>query len=277
MQSLADRYCDPRASLLLAAALEAQGDASAAEAALRLAHTHWPANNSIAASLSRQYMASGQVSRAGQALAHFHATADTPMQEMELATVVFIADHQLVPARTVAETAYRAHPSLRSLLLLANAMQLQGRFKDVVAMLNAKRSLYKDSAPFLITLAESEFDSILYGAAQRDLQQALVLDPGSYQAHFLLGNALLKLDHADEAAGEYRRAIALSPQQPRTYYQLALALQAQQDQPGAEEQLTKALALDAHYGPALIEISKMLIAQHRPRRRGEPIDSGYSG
>ncbi len=181
-----------------------------------------------------------------------------------MSTVVFIADHQLVPARTVAETAYRAHPSLRSLLLLANAMQLQGRFKHVVAMLNAKRSLYKDSAPFLITLAESEFDSILYGAAQRDLQHALVLDPGSYQAHFLLGNALLKLDHADDAAGEYRRAIALSPQQPRTYYQLALALQAQQNQPGAEEQLTKALALDAHYGPALIEISKMLIAQHRP-------------
>jgi predicted Zn-dependent protease len=186
------------------------------------------------------------------------------MQEMELATVVFMADHQLVSARQVAETAYRASPSVQTLLLLANAMQLQGRFKEVVTMLNAKRSQYSSSPAFLITLAESEYDSILYGVARDDLQHALALDPKSYQAHFLLANAWFKLDHTEDAIAEYRRAIELSPAQPRTYYQLALALEAKQDQAGAQEQLEKALSLDGHYGPALIAMGKLLIGQNRP-------------
>ena len=264
LQQLAGLHCDPRVSLLLAAAFELAGDLPQAEQTLEQAHSVWPSNNSIAATLARQYLGQGQLEQAARALRHFHPTAQTPVQEMEVASVVFIDSHQLVPAHTVAEMAYKTYPSVHSLLLLANAMQLQGRFKEVVTLLNSKKDVYSTSAAFLITLAESEYDSILYDAARDDLEHAIALDQNSYQAHFLLANALFKLAKVDEAIAEYRLAIALSPQQPRTYYQLALALQSKQDQAGAEQQIAKALSIDGHYAPALIEMGKILISQNKP-------------
>jgi predicted Zn-dependent protease len=258
------QLCDPRVSLLLAGAFEVGGDLPNAEQTLLRAHTAWPANNSIAASLARQYMSTHQVDKAAQALAHFRPTANTPLQELEVAMVVFIASHQLVAAQTVAQAAYKSDPSARSLVTLANTMQLQGKFKDVVTLLKAKREMYAESSAFLITLAESEYDSILYDAAREDLQHAIALDPNSYQAHFLLANALVKLGSVDQAISEYRLAIGLSPNQPRTYCQLARALQAKQDQAGAEEQLAKALSIDSRYGPALIETARIRLSQNHP-------------
>ena len=264
LEPLSTQLCDPRVSLLLAGALEVGGDLPNAQQTLLRAHTAWPANNSIAASLAREYMGSHQVDKAAQALAHFRATPTTPLQEMEVAVVVFIASHQLVAAQTVAQAAYKTDPSANSLVTVADTMQLQGKFKDVVALLNAKREAYADSSAFLITLAESEYDSILYDAARDDLQHALALDPNSYQAHFLLANALVKLGNVDQAMTEYRAAIGLSPEQPRTYCRLALALESKHDQAGAEEQLTKALSIDSRYGPALIEMARIRLTQNQP-------------
>jgi tetratricopeptide (TPR) repeat protein len=261
---LSTQLCDPRVSLLLAGAFEVSGDLPSAEQTLLRAHTAWAANNSIAASLAREYMGNHQLDKAAQALAHFRPTPTTPRQELEVAVVVFIASHQLVAAQTVAQAAYKADPSARSLVTLANTMQLQGKFKDVVALLNAKRKLYAESSVFLATLAESEYDCILYDAARDDLQHAIALDPNSYQAHFLLANALVKLGSVDQAISEYRLAIGLSPNQPRTYCQLALALESKQDQAGAEEQLAKALSIDSRYGPALIEMARISLSQNHP-------------
>jgi predicted Zn-dependent protease len=263
LQPLAGLHCDPRVSLLLAAALEIGGDVPGAKQTLEQAHSVWPLNNSIAATLARQYLGAGQVDQAARVLEHFHATANTPVQEMEVATVTFIDSHQLVPAYTVARLAYKTYPSAHALLLLANVMQLQGRFKEVVALLNGKRDLYSGTPAFLITLAESEYDSILYDAAQDDLRRAISLDQNSYQAHLLLANALFKLAKVDDAIAEYRTAISLSPEQPRTYYQLALALQSKKDEAGAEQEIAKALSIDGHYAPALIESGKMLISENK--------------
>jgi tetratricopeptide (TPR) repeat protein len=259
----APQLCDARASLLLAGAYEASGELPSAEQTLVRAHTAWPANNSIAASLARQYMAQKQVPKAAQALAHFHATPATPVQELQLAVLVFIESHQLVAAQGAAQAAYKAAPSAESLVTLANTLQLQGKFKDVVALLNPRRNLYAGSPAYLITLAESEYDSILYDAARDDLQRAIALDGSSYQAHFLLGNALMKLGQTDQAIAEYQQAIQLSPDQPRTYTQLALALESKQDQVGAQDQLIKALTIDDHYGPALIEVARIDLSRNQ--------------
>jgi tetratricopeptide (TPR) repeat protein len=263
LKPFANLPCDARVSLLLAAAFEMSGDLHTAEETLARAHAMWPANNSVAASLARQYLSEGQVEPAARVLEHFHPTAATPMQELQVAAVVLMDNHQLVTARAVAEAAYKNYPGVQSLLLLANTMQLQGRFKEVVALLNGKRNAYSGSPAFLITLAESEYDSILYDAARNDLERALSLDQNSYQAHFLLANALFKLDKVDEAIVEYRRAIALSPEQARTHYQLAMALQSKQEETEAEQEIARALGIDSHYAPALIEAGKILISQNK--------------
>jgi hypothetical protein len=78
-------------------------------------------------------------------LAHFHPTPATPIQELQLAVLVFIANHQLRAAQSAAQAAYKAAPSADYLVTLANTLQLQGKFKDVVALLNPERGLYAGS------------------------------------------------------------------------------------------------------------------------------------
>jgi predicted Zn-dependent protease len=261
---LAGMDCDPRVSLLLAASFEAGGDASRATEVLQHAHSAWPSNNSIAASLAREYLNAGQADKAAQALAHFHATTSTPQQELEEAVLVYFAAHQLVSAQAAAEAAFNSYPSLHTLLLLANALQLEGRYPDVDRLLGDKRKTYADSPDFFITLAESESDASIYPAACEDLEHAIALDPKSHQAHYLLGYVLSRLNQTDRAIAEFRTAIDLAPDHPRTYYQLALALRSKQDEAGEEQALNHALAIDDHYAPAQCEMGRILLEEHRP-------------
>jgi|ERR1700728_850911 predicted Zn-dependent protease len=263
LKPLADMACDARASLLLAAAIEAGGDAAKATEVLERAHAAWPMNTSIAASLAREYLNAGQTDKAAQALKHFQVTSTTPQQEMEEAVLVYFAAHQLASAQAVAAVAYKAYPSLHTLLLLANALQLEGRYPDANRLLQDKREAYADRPEFFITLAESESDAAIYPQARKDLERAVALDPKSHQAHYLLGYVLLRMNEVDGAIGEFHTAIDLGSRQPRTFYQLALALRAKQDDAGEEQALTSALAIDDHYAPAQCEVGKILLKEHR--------------
>jgi len=255
--------CDPRISLLLAASYDAGGDAPRAQQTLQTAQTAWPNNNSIAASLAREYMTAGQADKALDALARFHAVAQTPLQEMELGVVVYLGGHRLAQAEAVAETAYRSYPSLHTLLMLANVLQLEGRYPDVNRILGAKRESFGDSPEFLITLAESEYDASIFAAAWKDIERAVLLDEKSYQAHYILANVLVRLNEVDRALSEYRIAIDLAPGQPRTYFQLALALRGRQDEAGEMHALEQTLAADDHYAPAHYELGRILMDEHR--------------
>jgi predicted Zn-dependent protease len=263
LKPLADLGCDARASLLLAAAIEAGGDAARATGVLERAHAAWPLNTSIAASLAREYLHAGQTDKAAQALKHFQVTSTTPQQEMEEAALVYFAAHQLASAHAVAAAAYKAYPSLHTLLLLANALQLEGRYPDANRLLQDKRETYADRPEFFITLAESESDAAIYPQARKDLERAIGLDPKSHQAHYLLGYVLLRMNEADGAIGEFHLAIDLGSRQPRTFYQLALALRSKQDDAGEEQALTSALAIDGHYAPAQCEVGRILLKEHR--------------
>ena len=254
--------CDPRISLLLAGAYEGNSNIADATRALESAHDRWPRNASLAVSLAREYLGRGDIEKAVGALGYFQTTAETPSQELEEAALVYIAGHQLTKAQALAMAAYRRHPTLRSLLLLANTLQLEGRYKDVNTLTAEKRAEYGGSAAFLITAAESEYDAMIYDAAKKDLEEAVRLDDGSYQAHFLLGNTLMAQGTMDRAAEEYRKAITLSPNQPRTYYQLALVARARQDEAEEEKLLQQTLAVDDHYAPAYCEQGRILLDRH---------------
>ena len=263
LQAVSDRNCEPRASLLFAAAMEGSGDLSKAEDALQHAHMVWPANQSISVSLARDLLKDGKTEKAAQALDQFKATPATPEQELELSVVVYLSNHQLIDAYTAAQVNYSAYPSIRSLLLLANALQLEGRYKDVVALLESKRGSYSNSASFLITLAESEFDEKIFDAARADLMRSVSIDPNLYQGHYLLGNVLMNSSDVEGAIQEYRLAIKLNPNQPRTYFQLALALRAKQDEAGEEGALRQTLALNPHFAMAHSEMGRILVNDKR--------------
>jgi tetratricopeptide (TPR) repeat protein len=264
LQPLSGLDCDPRVSLLLAAAIEGEGDLPKATEVLLRAHAVWPANDSVSVSLARIDLANGETAKAERALASFHANPNTPEQEMEMAVVVHLAAHALLSAQTEAELAYKTYPSVHTLLLLANTLQLQGRYPDVNRLLGSQRESYSGSPEFLVTMAESEFDASLFPPARDDLERAISLDPKLYQAHYLLGNVLFKMSNLDGAIAQYRQAIVLAPQQARTYFQLSVALQSKQDDAGEKHALEQALAADNHYAPAHCELGRLLLESHRP-------------
>ena len=255
--------CYAQASLLLAAAYEESGNLSQAEETLRQAHLQWPANTSIAVSLAREYLSQGRKQDAASALVNVHVKESTPWQEIQLSVIVLLANQQLPAAEKFARLGFKTYPSLDSLLLLANTLQLEGRYKDVIALLDSKRDAYSNSSKFLVTLAESEYDASSYDPARSHLSRAILLDPSLYQAHYLLGNILLKQGDADAAKAEYETALQLSADQPRTYYHLALALRAMHQEEQEEGVLSKALALDPDYALAHCELGRLLLNRGR--------------
>ena len=255
--------CDARINLLLAAAYESSNDLLEARRTLEHAHSVWPADSSIATSLAREYLGEGDQAGAAKALDHFHASSTTPWQEIQLSIVVFLSTHQLAAAEDAAQLGYKWHPSLDSLLLLANTLQLEGRYKDVIALLNSNRESYAASAKFLVTIAESEYDANVFDHARADVEKAISLDKSLYQAHYLLGNILMKQGDAKPAATAYQVALTLAPDQPRTYYHLALAMRAMHDEAGEESVLARAVALNADYGLAHCELGRIFLNQNR--------------
>ena len=73
----------------------------------------------------------------------------------------------------------------------------------------------------------------------------------------------MKQGELDGAAAEYRDAIGLAPDQPRTYYQLALVLRAKQKDAEEETLLVKATAIDSHFALAHAEMGRILLNQNR--------------
>jgi predicted Zn-dependent protease len=263
LQSSAALPCEPHVDLLLAAAYEGLGDATRAADTMDQAHAQWPSDQIIAVSLARYELAAGDVARAAAALQHFEAASNMPWQEIQMAVMVFITSHQLPAAEKAAQAGYKSYHSLASLLLLANTMQLEGRYKDVIALLSAQRSSYMRSPTFLVTLAQSEYDAAMYDEARKDVEHGIALDPNIYAAHYLLGNLFLKTGDPDAAAAQYRIALQLEPTQPRTYYYLALTLRAQHNEAGEESLLNQAITLDKGYALAHCEMGRIYLNQNR--------------
>ncbi len=263
LQAKSPPGCDPRVSLLLAAAFEGSGDTPAAVRVLEQAIAVWPANSSIATSLARYYLRAGDTAKAEQAIEQCKPDDSTPLRELQMMAMVYLENQNLPRAKTVAVLAYRRYPSEETLLFTANVLQLQGRDQDVLALLQKERPAYSNSAPFLITIAESEYDGSMYAPAREDLKRAVVLNARSYPAHYLLANVLVQTGDIDGGIREYHTAIELAPQQPRTYYRLGLALEKKVDNAGARNQFQRSLAVDGHYAPAYCELGKLeLRANH---------------
>lgn len=251
--------CQLQASLLLAAAFDGLGDFSAELQTLQRADTRWPGDVSVSASLARLYLGTGAVDLAAEAVRHCHVSPQTPLRELQVITNVYLKKNDLEHAGEVASAAYAGYPSEATLLLEANILQLEGRYMDVIEHLGRARAQYENSARFLITVAESEYDAQMYQAGLRDVSQGLKLDASIYAGHYVLANTLVKTGDLQGALEEYKVAIRLNPSQPRTYYRLALAQEMQQDVPAAEASLTQAIAADNHYAPAYGEMGKLLL------------------
>lgn len=263
LQSKAQGRCDFRSDLLLAAAFDGEGETASAERTLQEALALWPANTSLATSLARDELQQGDVPAARRAIAQCRPTEQTPQRELRMIAMVYLENHELPRAAEVAMLAWRADPSQENLLFAANVLQLEGRYLDVVSLLEKHRSAYGDSPGFLVTIGESESDGKLYAAAERDLKRAIALEPESYPAHYVLGNLLVTTGDLRGGIAEYQKAVALSPQQPRTWYQMGRALEQENETEQAQRYFQQAIAVDRQYAPAYAEMGKLELRANR--------------
>ncbi len=90
-------------------------------------------------------------------------------------------------------------------------------------------------------LAEAKRD---YDGGIAEYRKAIALDPDNSVAHFWLGYALAREGNYDEAISEYRRVLALDPRNPSGHMRLGNALAAKGDYEGAIAEYRKAIALE---------------------------------
>lgn len=262
LQSELALRCNPTGDLLLAAALEGAGNIPEARHTLERAHAVWPSNIDLATSLARYDLQEGNFPAAEQSIRLCKPTSSTPLRELQVMAMTYLENQDLSRALSVAGIAFHAYPSEQTLLFTANVLQIQGRFMNVVALLRKYRKDYANSPPFLITIAESEYDAMMYKAARQDAEHAIALAPDSYPAHYLLGNVLVKMGDLKSSIEEYRKAIAISPQEPRTYYHLGLTIESEGKTDEAKDYFQKAIQADDRYAPAYCEIGKLQLRSH---------------
>jgi tetratricopeptide (TPR) repeat protein len=84
------------------------------------------------------------------------------------------------------------------------------------------------------------------------------------RAHHNLGLALLQTGHMEEAAAEFRRAIALQPNHAYAHFQLGTLALSRRDWTDAAVHFEAALAADPHYVSARINLGQALSQLGRP-------------
>src|SRR5262249_51886214 len=114
-----------------------------------------------------------------------------------------------------------------------------------------------DSAEIHSLLGQSLADTKDYGAADAEFRKSLAIDPNQSSTLFDDGLALLRLGRNADAADEFRKSLDLKPDDVRTRYHLAFALISIQRGDEATPLLKEVLQQDPGYVDAYYELGKL--------------------
>jgi tetratricopeptide (TPR) repeat protein len=156
----------------------------------------------------------------------------------------------------------------QALIGLAEQLRRQGRGKEAIAVLDkliqeepgAARS-WEKMGKALVYLGRN-------AAAEKALQQAIHLAPGSFESHFLLGVALYRQKNRrpqslEAAIDSFRQAIRLNPGDARCHYTLGLCGEDQGDQEKAIAAFRQALRYKPDYADAHLHLGQLLAQQNK--------------
>ena len=101
------------------------------------------------------------------------------------------------------------------------------------------------------------------GGAIKSIREALRIKPRKALYHSYLGQMLAESGLYPEAEMEYAEAIKRSPNNPRTYFGLAIVRAALGDRRGAFEALERALALDPSFERAREQLAQLRSEEER--------------
>ena len=99
--------------------------------------------------------------------------------------------------------------------------------------------------------------------AERQLREAIQLDPESTDAHVNLGNVLADLDKGRDAESEYRRAVAIDPRNANAHYDLGVQLSENGRHAEAEAELRAYTSLAPEDAIGFVRLAEELHAQDK--------------
>ncbi len=150
------------------------------------------------------------------------------------------------------------HPDALHLLgLVAHDV---GRHDIANELINQAIALHPSSSMYcnlsIVQKAQGKLDNAIDSC-----RQAIALDPGFFDAHYHLGNALQGQDKLDEAAVSYQRALQLRPDFAEAHNNLGIVQRALGRLDAALESYRKALAFKPDYPAALVNLANVLMDQ----------------
>lgn len=105
-----------------------------------------------------------------------------------------------------------------------------------------------------------------FSGAEKQLRQAVTLNPNYAEAHWTFGSALPAVGRMSEGVEEMRKALTLDPLYPQYSRWLGRFLLYAGDYAGAIEQSHKTLELNGEYFQARLDIGSAFLAQGRPEQ-----------
>ncbi len=118
-----------------------------------------------------------------------------------------------------------------------------------------------DSAEIHTLLGQALADTKDYASADTEFRKSLAIDPNQQETLFYDGLAMLRMGRAADAADEFRKSLNLKPGDIRTKYHLAFALIAIQKNEEASALLKEVVRQDPAYVDAYYELGKLQLDQ----------------
>ena len=135
------------------------------------------------------------------------------------------------------------------------------KYQEGMARLKALEQANPDSAGVRVAIGEAYADQHIHGTAIEEYRKALALAANDPRTHFLLGLSLLEQGSLPEAAQEFRTSLQFDPQGSSAKYHLAYTLIQMQQKEEGKKLLMEVVQQDPRYADAFYQLAKLQMEQ----------------
>jgi Flp pilus assembly protein TadD len=243
---------DPGNLELLASAIDLQLEAGNADAALRHAEealARYPGDPHFRHRLAGIWVEQGKLEQAEPLLTALLAEIGDSAIAFNLASLQFQASRYADCAETLAPCIDGGEVTGRALTLYLRALHHAGKVSHALEVVQRYMDAYGADSEFLAVASLLYVDGGQMGEAQRLSAAALAGGQPPLEALVANATAMLAQGRPDDAILRFSEAVALQPQDGRSWSGLGMASLLKQDLPAAQQQLTRALrTMPSHIG-----------------------------
>ncbi len=251
---------DPRVNFIRAQIAEANNDKDSALLLLRDVLQEMPAHRESLVMAARLNFSLGEFSRAEDFIGRLLAIEPNNAAANRMLGAIQLASGRLdgMAQLDAAKAADGTNPQDPGMLALVGTAYLKyGKYADSQKNLERAVELAPDSLPIRTQLALSKLSTGKPEEAVADLKGILTEDPEFVQADIMLALAYLSLKQTDAAVAAARELVVKHPADALPHNVLGYVLEASGNKDGARVEYEAALAKDAAFHPASINLARL--------------------